>query len=720
MTKKLIISFLLLSVGALAQNVDSLQSELDQSQGLERTKILHQLIYATWLNSPDEALSYANEAIDLSREGDSRSLYSKSLRLLAGVYSYKNDYKLALKHVYESLGIALIDQDSANISACYNNIGHMNINLGNYPDALEYLLRSKRIKEAYGMERNLPLTFNNIGRVYYEMQDYHKAREYFNKALSQADKFKDTNQIIYSLNNLSYAYLKEDNNIQAYKKLQESIRLCKGFNNKNWESTALRGMGITFLQDKQYDSAEFCFVKSKKLSGTIKDKIGIAEVYYFEAVLNWEKRNIQEALSFLEKSQSTAEEIGARKQIINNLELYMKIYQMQEQNNDFYRYQKKYIAFKDSILYQSTLRNVALIPIKLKHEQTTLNLLKKQAQLEKSRTINRNYVIVIITILALVIILAILYFKYRSANKGLKLVNFEIAAQKEEIETQNEELTQQSQELSAQREQIGGANQLISEKNAKLEQYAQMLERKVDHRTGQIAVLNKDLLSQNLRLEQFNYVTVHNLRSPITHLMGLMSILPEDFTKSESEVRDILGKMKYSAEQLDEIVRDLNQILSIRTGAAERIRKLSIIDELNVVVESLQNDLDSVDGKIILPTGDFYINAVQSSIRSIFHNLIQNSIKFHSKERPLVITVEVIEDENEQITAILEDNGIGIDMQYAGTKIFGLYQRFNSDYQGKGLGLYITKSHIHNMNGSISVDSELGRYTRFTINFSNA
>jgi len=66
-----------------------------------------------------------------------------------------------------------------------------------------------------------------------------------------------------------------------------------------------------------------------------------------------------------------------------------------------------------------------------------------------------------------------------------------------------------------------------------------------------------------------------------------------------------------------------------------------------------------------------------------------------------------------------KDNGIGIDMERNKNKIFGLYQRFHNHPDSKGLGLYLVKSQVESMNGSIDVESEVGKGTTFTITFKN-
>jgi signal transduction histidine kinase len=75
-------------------------------------------------------------------------------------------------------------------------------------------------------------------------------------------------------------------------------------------------------------------------------------------------------------------------------------------------------------------------------------------------------------------------------------------------------------------------------------------------------------------------------------------------------------------------------------------------------------------------------------------------------------------DDTGKVFLAITDNGIGIDLNMHGAKIFGLYQRFHSNTNGEGLGLFIVKSQITSLGGSIKVESELGKGTTFTIMFS--
>jgi signal transduction histidine kinase len=112
------------------------------------------------------------------------------------------------------------------------------------------------------------------------------------------------------------------------------------------------------------------------------------------------------------------------------------------------------------------------------------------------------------------------------------------------------------------------------------------------------------------------------------------------------------------------------------------------------------------------------ISLNKSYIESILLNLMTNSLRYHDPKRQLKIWISSKKTVNET-NLIFRDNGIGIDMARNKDKIFGLYQRFHDYPDSKGLGLYLVKSQVESMGGKISVESEVGVGTTFTITFKN-
>ena len=104
-------------------------------------------------------------------------------------------------------------------------------------------------------------------------------------------------------------------------------------------------------------------------------------------------------------------------------------------------------------------------------------------------------------------------------------------------------------------------------------------------------------------------------------------------------------------------------------------------------------------------------------LESIFLNFLTNSIKYAHPTRYPLVKIKTFFDEEEHTKLSYSDNGIGMNMDRVRHKIFGLYQRFHSNSDGKGIGLYLTYSQVTALGGKIDVESEEGMGTTFTITF---
>ncbi len=101
-------------------------------------------------------------------------------------------------------------------------------------------------------------------------------------------------------------------------------------------------------------------------------------------------------------------------------------------------------------------------------------------------------------------------------------------------------------------------------------------------------------------------------------------------------------------------------------------------------------------------------------LESILYNLISNAIRYSHHERHPIIQIDsYVEGKNTVLK--ISDNGIGIDLDKNGHKIFGMYKKFSTHKDSKGIGLFITKNQIDAMGGNITVESEPNLGTTFKV-----
>jgi len=229
------------------------------------------------------------------------------------------------------------------------------------------------------------------------------------------------------------------------------------------------------------------------------------------------------------------------------------------------------------------------------------------------------------------------------------------------------------------------------------------------------ARLIAQLIDHNNDLIQFSFIASHNLRGPVATLMGLSGLVNLE-TISNPDVAVLFQHIQTSIARLDEVTRDLTHILEIRQDGYQPREVINLYEMIFTVTANLTEQINATQADIRinverLPT----LYTVKRYLYSILYNLIANAIKYRSHRTP-VITITAYPEGNEALLEV-EDNGLGIDVERFRDKIFTLYQRFHTHIPGKGLGLYLVKTQVTSLQGTISVDSAPDQGSRFTIRF---
>lgn len=226
----------------------------------------------------------------------------------------------------------------------------------------------------------------------------------------------------------------------------------------------------------------------------------------------------------------------------------------------------------------------------------------------------------------------------------------------------------------------------------------------------------KELRKKNNELEKFAYITSHNLRAPVVNLLSLTEIRKEPSITKELE-EEINEKIHQCVMQLNDTLNDLIEIVASKSGDTIKSESLDLKKELTIVLNSIEKQFKDSGAQLNTDFSECQkIYFPKRYLNSILINLLTNAIKYKSEERKLLINIKTESDSN-YTRLYFSDNGIGINLDKFRNKIFGLYQRFNTKIEGKGLGLYIIKSQIEAMDGKIEVASTPNQGTTFCISF---
>lgn len=291
----------------------------------------------------------------------------------------------------------------------------------------------------------------------------------------------------------------------------------------------------------------------------------------------------------------------------------------------------------------------------------------------------------------------------------------EILSRNKEISSQNEELRKHQETLSLQNKQLQEAQRTIREQSEKIQSLNDHLKIEVDNRTQELQKTNQQLIEHNNQLEQFAFIAAHNLRAPLTRVLGLANLMQMDAT-SEDDKKAALDKLVKSTLDLDQVVKDLNAILNIRRQTGN-LTEVDLNESLARTKRMLEKEIEETGTRIMSNFAEANkVYAIGPYVESILYNLISNSIKYRDPQRVPYVAIKTTYVDEFVCLAVM-DNGLGIDLQKYQQNLFSLYKRFHLHVEGKGLGLYLVKTQIEALGGRVEVKSEPNEGTTFQVYF---
>ncbi len=230
---------------------------------------------------------------------------------------------------------------------------------------------------------------------------------------------------------------------------------------------------------------------------------------------------------------------------------------------------------------------------------------------------------------------------------------------------------------------------------------------------GEITSKAAQLVQANNELTEYAYVVSHDLKAPLRAIRTYAQFLAKDLKGKLQE------KQKLYIKNLNEAVADGSQMIDdlLLLSRIDKTHEPSSTIKLAELLPELVSSLGLPDNVVVkLPKGDALVYGNPVLLKQIFLNLIGNAVKFN-ESRKITIEINIRNSGNEHIEVSLSDNGIGIDPHFF-DKIFKVFERLHSmdEYEGTGIGLAIVRKAVIKSNGSIRIESALGKGTTFFLN----
>lgn len=227
--------------------------------------------------------------------------------------------------------------------------------------------------------------------------------------------------------------------------------------------------------------------------------------------------------------------------------------------------------------------------------------------------------------------------------------------------------------------------------------------------------LIKALKTKNKKLTEFNSALSHNVREPLTQIIGFSGILNEIVSDSkDTTTKEVVKKIKEASEKTDKVIKELTDIIVQQDINSSEFEPVDVENLVEIAIENLDPLIQKKSPLIARTFNVREFISYEPFLYDIILELLKNSLKFNCPNRFLEINISTDETPNHYILAF-KDNGRGIDMKKYQSKIFKMYERIHLDVEGRGLGLYMVDARVMALEGSIEIDSNLNEGTSIII-----
>ena len=260
----------------------------------------------------------------------------------------------------------------------------------------------------------------------------------------------------------------------------------------------------------------------------------------------------------------------------------------------------------------------------------------------------------------------------------------------------NDEIGTLAQSFNEMTDKLVAAKASVEEKKAELEKQHELLE------------------EANRELDAFTHTVSHDLQAPLRGVASFATFLEEDYKDQlDEEGREHLKEIREGTTRMSTLIQDLLALSRI-TRIKNPFEEVDINTMIETVCKRIEFDIKKHQVTLnidkMMPT----IICDRIKLTEVFLNLINNAIKFSSKQKEKPIVDVKYEDAGDFYQFSVKDNGIGIDPKYH-DKVFGIFKRLHSqdEFEGSGAGLGIVKKVIDDHKGKVWIESEAGKGTKF-------
>jgi two-component system, NtrC family, sensor kinase len=567
-------------------------------------------------SNPDIKLNYSELLIDLAK--------NKSIYTIRGYYYKGNALKLKGK-LDEAIQAFIISIQLAEKAKYLRGIGSSNVALGD---------------------------------IYRISGNHNNSIFYFNKAIKNFREQNDSVPLAIALLNTGNEYLVTNQLDTALSFFEEANRIYERFNYKTGIAYCNGNIGRIYALHGNYGLAEKKIGFAIQLLKELKDSYALASFQIRLSNIYLQEGKTHEAIESASNSYDISLKIGLKAQIRDASEQLSIIYSAIKDYKKAYLYQSKYIAYRDSINNEETIRKIADLrtEYEVAKKQTEVDLLVKKRKI--SSIISGGLITVIFLTLVLLFVLYRNYCRKKTLNKLL---------------------LEQKEEMKAQQEQLENLNH------------------------------TKD---------RFFSIISHDLRGPVSSLGSLPVLFKEYIASNDiNELSELIVHMDNSIQQVSNLLDNLLEWALSQQGTFPYHPDTVVLNNVITEVYSMFSTMAETKGIRLMEVihEEVIVLADKNSLMTIIRNLLNNAIKFTPQGGSITLTAE---KKNSDAWITIKDTGVGMPEEKLQT-LFHLNEKkstWGTDHEkGLGIGLCLVHDFVLMNNGTIKAESKEGQGTSFTV-----
>jgi signal transduction histidine kinase len=503
-------------------------------------------------------------------------------------------------------------------------------------------------------------TLNSMGATLSGHNKLEKALEYHHKSLQIAKEIKSDRNFTRNNLNIGIIYYEQGKLDSAYQAFVYADSGSQSLNDLQFQALSKAWQAEVLYEKDLHEDAESTYKDALQLPETsLWDKgfiySGLAQVYLAS-------NQIDRAIEAAQKSIEIGREVKSLWDLQRAYQVMARAYADRENYEQAYDYHKLYKSVSDSIFNLEKEKQVNYL---LLQEEKLQNQLLEETTAHQKSQLEQNRLIIAISILALVLLFAVIIILIRW-NREHKSLNKQLRKQKEEILMKNEELSALNEEK--------------------------------DFLIGMVA---------------------HDLRTPLSNIHGLLDLIKEDDSISE-ETKLYLQKIEESEQKMDSLIRRILNIKAIEKKELDlNMSRIQLSATLFETADTFKSEAieKNIELKKINLLNDTAIKADKEYLEQVFENLISNAIKFSPPDTSVILRITEM---NDHFLVQVIDEGPGISEEDQ-AHLFNMYNQLSAKptagESSTGLGLAIVKKIVDAMEADIWCESKLGEGSTFNIAF---